>query len=326
LTELTDVKEGLLVLGTNDSIKDNPEFQSAVIQSGFRLVSTIDEMPTLVLCFDWHPRVRRILVKAKRKGIKRALIVQEPKIVLPKNWSSGVRRKFSTVIEVGNPKATTVVNWPQSWPQSLPEIATIDATRRTDCAVMIQARKFSFVSGQLYSLRTELVSTDTRVKVFGPGWDQKCFRVWLRLIAEFKYAVSAGAPMDFTTLRTAFVKPLNWEGAVEDKISAMTEFRVAIIIENSLGYTSEKIFDAFFAGCIPVYVGPALDVFEIPTDLYVKSAAEANSISEGISIALEMDYDNWLTSVRGYLASKQTRDLWSSSSVLQRLIQLARKA
>ena len=49
-----------------------------------------------------------------------------------------------------------------------------------------------------------------------------------------------------------------YRGPINDKLQVLSQYKYQICYENSngvKGYISEKIFDAFFAGCIPVYWG-----------------------------------------------------------------------
>ena len=63
-----------------------------------------------------------------------------------------------------------------------------------------------------------------------------------------------------------------YRGPVGEKLEVLSRYRFQICYENSYavpGYISEKIFDAFFAGCIPVYWG-AVDVTDfIPKECFI---------------------------------------------------------
>lgn len=63
-----------------------------------------------------------------------------------------------------------------------------------------------------------------------------------------------------------------YRGEVGEKLPILTQYKFQICYENSSsiqGYISEKIFDAFFAGCIPVYLG-AEDVTDyIPENCFI---------------------------------------------------------
>lgn len=66
------------------------------------------------------------------------------------------------------------------------------------------------------------------------------------------------------------IKTLN-PHAVEDKILTLSNYKFSLCFENCTfpGYVTEKIFDCFFAGCIPIYWG-APDVADyIPSEAYI---------------------------------------------------------
>jgi hypothetical protein len=61
-------------------------------------------------------------------------------------------------------------------------------------------------------------------------------------------------------------------GPVADKIKTFSQYRFAFCYENTasaMGYITEKIFDAFRAGCVPVYLGPPNVNELIPDDCFI---------------------------------------------------------
>jgi hypothetical protein len=94
---------------------------------------------------------------------------------------------------------------------------------------------------------------------------------------------------------------------VDDKLEAMTGFRFALCFENCVfpGYVTEKIFDCFFAGCIPVYWG-APDIADfVPTETFVDACQfdswmELDRYLRGISESEAQRYSN---AARDFLAS-----------------------
>ncbi len=62
-----------------------------------------------------------------------------------------------------------------------------------------------------------------------------------------------------------------WHGATDDKIATLGKYRFAICYENQIlkGWITEKIFDCFRAGTVPVYWGaPDIDS-HVPPDCFV---------------------------------------------------------
>ena len=97
---------------------------------------------------------------------------------------------------------------------------------------------------------------------------------------------------------------------VSDKILATSGYKVALVIENSFELVTEKIFDAWLAGCIPVYVGPDLSDLGVPDELYLRALPNWVSVSESIEIALEVDHDKHLTQLRKWIKDSPDFTKW----------------
>lgn len=111
---------------------------------------------------------------------------------------------------------------------------------------------------EFYSQRIEAVGRLhplQAIDLYGRGWD----RWWTR---------QAATPAYWRHLRTIRA---NYRGAVASKMDTLSQYRFSLCFENMpmLGYVTEKIFDCFYAGTVPVYLG-AQDISDlIPPDAYV---------------------------------------------------------
>lgn len=286
---------------------------------GFEVVNTTTTDPLEVICVDWDPSDRTFLKWLKKNKKTAVLVINEPDVVIPEHSKIKLRKLFKRVVEVGRPFSQPTVPWPQTW-TSTPEDKE---ARFSDRAVLIQSGKYSFVRGQLYGLRICLASSEQRIDVFGHGWTESPLRTLARLSVELIRAVRGSAKLDLSTLNTAFKRPINYLGSVESKTAGMSKYKVAIVIENSQEYMSEKLFDAFFARCIPVYVGAELEPFGIPEFLYVKANPNKKSVSEAISLALTMDYHSWRSQVDEFLDNPATRSKWDGKEANRRILEIA---
>lgn len=108
----------------------------------------------------------------------------------------------------------------------------------------------------LYKLRLEAIAHFARAEdfhLYGVGWDKPV----------------QGERVNRPRIRRCY------RGAVADKLSVLQNFRFCLCFENTIfpGYVTEKIFDCFAAGTVPVYVG-APDVSRyIPADCYIDGTA-----------------------------------------------------
>jgi hypothetical protein len=176
---------------------------------------------------------------------------------------------------------------------------------RKNRAVLVNSNKFSWLQGELYSLRRQVASECVQLDVFGSGWQKSKLRTFVEALKEFVRAIPMIARLRlFDHNRYLSRQPLAYFGRVDDKIQKCSEYKVALVIENSLEMLTEKIHDAWFAGCIPVYVGPDLSDRGIPGDLYFSSEPVSDSILETISRVIhEVDHAEFCKKVDQWIRS-----------------------
>lgn len=130
---------------------------------------------------------------------------------------------------------------------------------RLNRIVMINGNhKPASYSGELYSKRIEaLVSLSAfgAIDLFGRDWD----KWWTRSAMWLPYWKYRKALMAI------------YKGACKSKYEVLCQYKYAICFENMemKGYITEKIFDCFYAGTIPIYLG-ASDIEDlIPSESYI---------------------------------------------------------
>lgn len=100
-----------------------------------------------------------------------------------------------------------------------------------------------------------------------------------------------------------------WKGSAQDKKSVLSRSRFNLATENCVfsGYVTEKIFHAFVAGVVPVYLGaPDIEDF-VPRGAFV-DARQFKSLRQLRAFLLEMDddaYAAYLYVARNFLASDE---------------------
>lgn len=110
-------------------------------------------------------------------------------------------------------------------------------------------------SKEIYKDRIEAInffSANEGFSLYGHGWENKII----------------GFPERY---HRAAIKAFKGSLAIGDKLSVMSKHKFAICFENCVfpGYVTEKIFDCFLSGCIPVYYGaPDIEDF-VPPNTYV---------------------------------------------------------
>jgi hypothetical protein len=100
----------------------------------------------------------------------------------------------------------------------------------------------------------------------------------------------------------------SWRGTVHRKSDVLTRARFAICYENtrgSPGYLSEKIFDCFTSGCVPVYIGGPHATDPIPRDAFIDGDrfASMGELFEYLKAIDPERFAEYQRAMRAFLAS-----------------------
>ena len=123
----------------------------------------------------------------------------------------------------------------------------------------------------------------------------------------------------FSATRFWFGKPRNYLGEAVNKVEVMSDYKFALVIENDQSFVSEKLFDALFAGCVPIYVGANLDFLNLPSGLVFESGPTVKDLRATFDRAQDVDFDSWSRLREGYLSNPATINANSSSSVFKEI-------
>ncbi len=181
--------------------------------------------------------------------------------------------------------------WPREFREEFEEFFAVPKEK---FLVMMNhnARPRAFFNKELYSERLRAIkflSQANDFDLYGGRWDKRPF-------------------FPFWHYRSAVQKC--WRGYVDgDKIKTLAAYKFSIAFENSRypGYLSEKIFDSFLAGCIPVYLG-APDVTDyVSADCFIdmrnfKNYGELEKYLRSLSPAECAEYRQ---RIRQYLLSQK---------------------
>ncbi len=102
----------------------------------------------------------------------------------------------------------------------------------------------------------------------------------------------------------------NWKGTVVGKWKIYTKYKFNICYENmkdQVGYITEKIFDSFVGGCVPVYWGADNIGDYIPSECYIdrRQFATNEDLHHFLISMDEKTYNNYLSAIKNFLASPQ---------------------
>ncbi len=100
----------------------------------------------------------------------------------------------------------------------------------------------------------------------------------------------------------------SYRGKVQSKRDVLTRTKFAICYENVRdlpGYITEKIFDCFFSGCIPVYWGASNISEYIPADCFIdrRQFQDTEAVYRHLKSITEQEFTAYQQRIRNFLSS-----------------------
>jgi hypothetical protein len=184
-------------------------------------------------------------------------------------------------------------------------------------------RGFSF--NELYSKRVETINwfeknQPNQFELYGTDWDKPS-----RMISPGGGAIN----LLLNKLRNKFVKyedkPFKtYCGAIANKINKLSDYKFSICYENFYGlhgYVTEKIFDCFVAGCVPVYWGSSNISDYVPSNCYIdrREFQSHEQLFEYLTSINAERYEHYQYCIKRYLESSKFNK-FSPSSFSKKLI------
>ena len=302
------------------AISDHNPVSLARYLSAASRIAREDESDFTALFADFDDRSIAEIQSLPRQ-VKKVLVRNEPKVVRPQNYKPALLREIDLVVEVGRPPSSVSiqVNWPQTWDLSLLESPQARDSIRSNRVALINANKLSFVAGELYSLRRQLITRLGQIDTWGPGWSISPSRKVVTALKEFAIAIRHGAGISTTSLNGWMTRPQNYLGLSASKLQTLSSYNFSLVIENSMEFMTEKLFDSLFAGTYPIYVGPKLELFGIPGFIASQASADFDSVTRALESASEVDLASWRRMTLEWLRSEGVEKAWSSSHVLEQI-------
>lgn len=250
----------------------------------------VDQAQGMVLInHQWGP-----LRDARRAGIARerlAMIMLEPDATLPEHGNRQIMQRYGLLL-CGSPRwAAQVGGEAFPWPQTLQDPrggVDLNLPFRYR-ATMVAGEKRSGLNTSQYGLRRRTLRACSDLGITmglaGPGWEVT-FASRVTRAATVSARGLAFRPRHLS-LSEAFggtrLTGIDYAGPVGDKFAFMRQAPIAVVIENSRDYISEKLIDAVVAGVAPLFVGPPLSEFGFPDDIAIAVAPSADAIASAIS-------------------------------------------
>jgi hypothetical protein len=213
-----------------------------------------------VLFFNFNEPLYMRCVTAGLTAEQLVLFAFEPPVVVPEHGDAQTRAKFGRVFthddRLVDGERVRKLRYPQA--KELQKWLPTNEDRRF--LTLINANKYSSGQGELYGMRRQAIrhfeSSGLDFHLYGYDWDRGR-RLFGR--PEVRRAIESHEVFGLARDWWRAGKPYpSYRGSVHDKYAVLKEFRFSICFENQgdlPGYITEKIFDCFVCGTVPIYLG-----------------------------------------------------------------------
>jgi alpha(1,3/1,4) fucosyltransferase len=243
------------------------------------------------------------------------LIATENPHICPKNLDKSYLKQFTRVFtwnrDLMDLENTTLVMIPNQVLQNSSKMKFLGFSERKIFSCIINANKGlrENISNDLYLERLKVIKWYEKnhpqfFSLFGLGWHKPAPS--RRSLGRIKRRIERLASQIYG------YKPFpSYIGEVSDKSEIYKNTRFAYCYENVSNlpdYISEKIFDAFFSGCVPIYWGSSTINERIPKGCFIdrrdfENTEQVHKFLLGIT---EDQYKIYQDNIRSFLGSKKS--------------------
>lgn len=259
---------------------EEPSFINEILRS---LSTELDCTQDVFLALD--PSKRDCQLARKQGCAVRVAILMEPPVVAPLNGNPNNFKSFDLVFELGRmPESVPKPHISLPWPQDLTVSEGFHNTIRKKNYVIVCANKFSFVPGELYTLRRKLIlHLGDNIALYGRGWQDSRLKIITRAVKAAIFAVINRKFSHSSKASLILSTPNNFFGQPKEKLITLQNYERTLVVENWNQYYTEKLFDAFRAGCTPIFVGPPLAKIGIPEGFAIQGGSNYEELVQVLS-------------------------------------------
>ncbi len=240
---------------------------------------------------------------------KSFLIIFESELISPQNWQKENHKVFKKIFTWNDEVLDGSKYVKSNVPMVFIDGADLDSLEKRKFCCLIAGNKMVDHPLELYSKRIEAVrwfeqNHPDHFSLYGVGWNELLY------------------PGRGLLSRYAFLNPLkklidgfapkfsSYRGQAQSKFETLKQYRFSICYENACnipGYITEKIFDCFFAGCIPVYWGASNVTEHIPADCFIdkRDFATYEELFRFMKSLSDDQCRNYVQAIKRFLGSSQ---------------------
>jgi len=238
-----------------------------------------------ILFFNLTDAIRRDARFSYLPKEKLVLFLWEPPLVLPKMYKKETFERFSKIYTWNDDLVDNQKFFKFYYPVLTPMISDLPSFEEKRLCTFVGTHLQNDAPGSLYFERIKAIA-------FFEGIGEEGFEFYGRKWNPSLYK--------------------NYRGAIEDKLSILKNYRFTLCYENSSdqnGYITEKIFDCFAAGSVPIYWGAPNVQDYIPKECFIdrRAFATLNDLYLYLKNMGREEYEGYIQHIRNFLKSKEAK-------------------
>ncbi|MDR3646005.1 MAG: glycosyltransferase family 10 [Candidatus Babeliales bacterium] len=215
---------------------------------------------------------------------KLILFLVEPPTVSPTNYNKAFHERFSRVYTWKDDLVDNKKYFKYHYPVMNPMIENIIDFDNKKLCTMIAFNKRSNYGNELYSERINVINFfenfNNNFDFYGPGWNANVFK--------------------------------NYKGTVTSKTECLKNYKFSFCFENTKdikGYVTEKIFDCFRAGCVPIYWGASNITNYVPKNCFIAREDFKNyyDLYQFMKNMSKEEYQKYIINIKEFLNSEKAK-------------------
>jgi hypothetical protein len=218
-------------------------------------------------------------------SLRKAIFLWEPPTIYPDLYRPEILQLFDVVYTWNDTLVDGVHCLKFYYPNLQGMINDVVPFKKKKLGTQVSANKHSPHPHELYSQREAVIQffesfPNEDFRFYGYGWESCGYR--------------------------------NYGGAVDDKIRTIRQYRFNFFYENIKeieGYVTEKIFDSFAAGCVPIYWGASNIEHYVPRSCFIdrRDFPSLEALYQFLKNMSEQEYGQYLFHIRQFLKSPQAQ-------------------
>lgn len=252
------------------------------------------------------------LAKKALSHKKKILITFENEVVLKNNWLKKNHKLFDIILTwnddyIDNKKYFKIMIPGLSQHNKSYEFLSFNDKKNLSCMITWKKKYYHKNSTQFIKKKIinyfEKNNFTNDFHLYGPNWNETVFSY----SSIFKFL---NYPR-FKLLRKmiCFEKLSTWKGLMENKKKNLRNYKFSFIIENAInynGYMSDKIFECFYAGTVPIYLGATNVNSYIPNDCFIdfRKFKDMSQLHNYLINVDQQSYDLYIDNIKNFLKNK----------------------